>query len=179
MSRIGKKPVVIPDGVKITQDGHTMTVTGPKGSLTRTFHEYMTIVVNDDSVVVTRSSDLGFHRGLHGLTRALIQNMVIGVTDGYVKKLEMIGVGYRGEMKGKNLVLNLGFSHQILVKPPDEITLEYVPKTNIITVSGISKELVGLTADRIRALRKPEPYKGKGIRYVGEHVRRKAGKTAA
>lgn len=179
MSRIGKKPVTIPTGVKIKQDGLSLTIEGPKGTLVRKFHKDITITVNDDNVTVTRSSDLGFYRGLHGLTRALIQNMVIGVTEGYVKKLEMIGVGYRGEMKGKNLILNLGYSHPILVKPPDEITLEYTPKVNIITVSGISKELVGLTADRIRALRKPEPYKGKGIRYQGEHVRRKAGKTAA
>jgi large subunit ribosomal protein L6 len=179
MSRIGKAPVEIPQDVKIKLEGQEMTVEGPKGTLNRKFHPEIKIEVSETRVTVTRSSDGGFHRSLHGLTRALIQNMVIGVTKGYQKQLELVGVGYRGEMKGKSLMLNVGYSHPVLVKPPDSVTIEFDHKAGLITVSGVDKELVGLTADRIRSIRKPEPYKGKGIKYKGEHIRRKAGKTAA
>lgn len=179
MSRIGKMPVPIVSGVKIKLSGLELTVEGPKGTLVRKFHPGISIAVGDDSIIVSRSSNDGFHRSLHGMTRALIQNMVIGVTEGYKKELELVGVGYRGEMKGKCLELNIGYSHPVLVKPPDEITIEFNHKAGLITVSGIDKALVGLTADRIRSIRKPEPYKGKGIKYKGEHIRRKAGKTAA
>ncbi len=179
MSRIGKQPVVIVDGVKVKLTGLELTVEGPKGTLTKKFHPDITINVGDDSIIVSRSSDIGFYRALHGMTRALIQNMVIGVTKGYSKQLEMVGVGYRGEIKGKNLELHVGYSHPVLVSPPDGIKIEYEHKAGLITVSGIDKHLVGLTADRIRSIRKPEPYKGKGIKYKGEYIRRKAGKTAA
>lgn len=179
MSRVGKQPVSIPSGVKISLSGQRMTVEGPKGKLEREFHPDIAIQVGDDTVTVTRPSDKTFHRSLHGLTRALIQNMVTGVTDGFVKQLEMIGVGYRGELKGKILILYVGYSHPVVVHPPDGVTLEFNHKEGLITVSGIDKELVGLTADQIRSIRKPEPYKGKGIRYKGEQIRRKAGKTAA
>jgi large subunit ribosomal protein L6 len=182
MSRVGKKPVEIPKGVKINLSGSQMTVEGPKGTLVKEFHPDMTINVGEDTIEVQRSSDKPFYRSLHGLTRALIQNMVIGVTDGYVKKLEVVGVQYRAEMKGKHLFFPpkaIGYSHAVLVRAPEGITLEFEPKPKIITVTGIDKALVGLTADRIRAIRKPEPYKGKGIKYVGEYIRRKVGKTAA
>ena len=179
MSRIGKQPVAIAKGVKVKLAGQELTVEGPKGTLTQKFHPEITINVGEDSVTVTRSSDVTFYRSLHGLTRALIQNMIIGVTEGYSKQLEMVGVGYRGEIKGRNLELYVGYSHPVLVSPPDGVKLEFEPKGNLITVSGINKQLVGLTADRIRSIRKPEPYKGKGIKYKGEHIRRKAGKTAA
>lgn len=182
MSRVGKKPVEIPKGVTVALSGQELTVEGPKGKLVQTFHPEMTIDVGEQEVTVTRPSNIGFHRSLHGLTRALIQNMVIGVTDGFMKKLEIIGVQYRAEMMGKHLFFPpkaIGYSHAVLVKAPDGITIEYEAKQKRITVTGIDKALVGLTADRIRAIRKPEPYKGKGIKYIDEHVRRKAGKTAA
>jgi large subunit ribosomal protein L6 len=133
----------------------------------------------DNSVVITRSSDIGKYRALHGLTRALINNMVVGVTEGYKKELEMVGVGYRAELKGSSLVLQLGYSHPVVISKPEGINFNVEPKVNKITVEGIDKQLVGQMAAKIRSFRKPEPYKGKGIRYVGEHVRRKAGKTAA
>lgn len=179
MSRVGKLPVTIPSGVSVKLEGLEMTVEGPKGTLERKFHPEISINVDGDTITVTRSSNVGFHRSLHGLTRALIQNMIIGVTEGYSKGLELIGVGYRCKMMGKSLVLNVGYSHPVVVQPPDEITVECDQKKNTILVSGINKELVGLVANRIRSVRKPEPYKGKGIRYKGEYVRRKAGKTAA
>lgn len=179
MSRIGKMPVRIAPGVAVTLSGRQFTVTGPKGTLTRTFHPEVGIKVDDKSITVTRPSNNAFHRSLHGLTRALIQNMVTGVTEGYKKELELIGVGYRGEMKGKYLMLYVGYSHPVLVQPPDSVTVAFDHRAGVITVSGLDKELVGLTAERIRSVRKPEPYKGKGIRYKGEYVRRKAGKTAA
>ncbi|MCK5127988.1 MAG: 50S ribosomal protein L6 [candidate division Zixibacteria bacterium] len=182
MSRIGKKPVVIPKGVKVKLSGHELTVEGPKGTLVKEFHPDITINVGDEKVTITRSSDLGYYRSLHGLTRALINNMVIGVTEGYTKKLEIVGIQFRAEIKGKYLFFPpkaIGYSHAVLVKPPDGVLVEYEAKKKIITVSGIDKELVGLTADKIRSIRKPEPYKGKGIKYVGEYIRRKAGKTAA
>jgi large subunit ribosomal protein L6 len=165
--------------VKVNQSGPELTVEGPKGTLVRSFHPEISIDVGGDEITVTRSANDTFHRSLHGLTRALIQNMIIGVTKGYKKELELVGVGYRGEMKGKCLMLYVGYSHPVLVSPPDNVKIEFDHKVNLITVSGIDKELVGLTADRIRSVRKPEPYKGKGIKYKGEHIRRKAGKTAA
>ena len=179
MSRVGKLPIAIPSGVVIKLDRQEMTVTGPKGSLTQKFHPGITIQVEEKSISVTRSSNNTFYRSLHGLTRALIANMIIGVTKGYSRQLEIIGVGYRGEIKGRRLILNIGYSHPVIIEPPDGVTLEYDVKAMLITVTGIDKQLVGLTADRIRSIRKPEPYKGKGIRYKGEYVRRKAGKTAA
>jgi len=179
MSRIGKLPVKIVSGVKVNLDGHEMNVEGPKGKLTKKFHPDMKIEMADDIITVSRPSDTNYHKSLHGLTRALINNMIIGVTEGFKRELEMVGVGYRGEMKGKFLMLHVGYSHPVLVKPPDGVNLEFDHKKNLITVTGTDKELVGLTADRIRAIRKPEPYKGKGIKYKGEYIRRKAGKTAA
>jgi large subunit ribosomal protein L6 len=179
MSRVGKLPVPIPKGVKIALSGKELTVEGPKGKLVKTFHPEINIDVGDDAVTVTRSSDKTFHRALHGLTRALINNMVTGVTEGFKKELELVGVGYRGEKKGKGLMLYVGYSHPVLVRPPDTVDIDFDHKAGLITVTGIDKELVGLTADRIRSIRKPEPYKGKGIKYKGEHIRRKAGKTAA
>ncbi|HWR82447.1 MAG TPA: 50S ribosomal protein L6 [Candidatus Deferrimicrobium sp.] len=178
MSRVGKKPVAIPDKVKVEISDHTVRVTGPKGSIARDIHPDMTVSIKDKTVVVERPSDLKKHRALHGLTRALVNNMVLGVTEGYGKQLEIIGVGYRAEMRSKNLVLNLGYSHPIVFAPPEDIHVTVVPKENKISIAGIDKELVGLVAAKIRSFRKPEPYKGKGIRYVGEHVRTKAGKTA-
>jgi len=179
MSRVGNLPIKIPSGVTVTLAGAEVTVKGPKGALIQTFHPKINIKIEDNAVVVSRSSDTPYHRSLHGLTRALIQNMVIGVTVGYSKQLEMVGVGYRGEMKGNNLLLYVGYSHPILVKPPEGVKIEFDHKASCITISGMNKEMVGLTADRIRSIRKPEPYKGKGIRYKNEHIRRKAGKTAA
>lgn len=179
MSRVGKLPVPIPKGVKIALSGKELTVEGPKGKLVKTFHPEINIDVSDDAVTVTRSSDKTFYRALHGMTRALIYNMVTGVTEGFKKELELVGVGYRGEKKGDGLILYVGYSHPVLVKPPDTVTIDFDHKAGLITVTGIDKQLVGLTADRIRSIRKPEPYKGKGIKYKGEHIRRKAGKTAA
>jgi large subunit ribosomal protein L6 len=178
MSRVGKKPIPIPNKVKVEINGCDLTVTGPKGSLTQVIHPDITAAVQDNTVVVARSSDLKKYRALHGLTRALINNMVVGVTEGYTRQLEIIGVGYRAEMRAKNLVLHLGYAHPIVFSPPDEVVLTVMPKENKIEVTGINKELVGLVAAKIRSFRKPEPYKGKGIRYVGEYVRTKAGKTA-
>lgn len=179
MSRVGKLPVPLPAGVTVKQAGQELTIQGPKGTMVKSFRPEMTITVADGAVVVARTGETIMQRSLHGLTRSLIRNMVIGVTEGYTKQLEMVGVGYRGEMKGRSLQLYIGYSHPVLVTPPDGVALKFEPKGALITVTGIDKELVGLTADKIRAIRKPEPYKGKGIRYKDEHVRRKAGKTAA
>ena len=178
MSRVGKKPIPIPEKTKVEITGQTVTVTGPKGQLSRDIHPEISAGVQDNEVVVTRPSDVKRHAALHGLTRALINNMVVGVTDGFRKELQMIGVGYRAEMKGTNLVMHLGYSHPIVFGMPEEIKVEVLPKENKIIVDGIDKELVGQVAAKIRSFRKPEPYKGKGIRYVGEFVRSKAGKTA-
>ncbi len=178
MSRIGLQPVPIPDGVTVTVNGTTVTVKGPKGELTQTFNAELTIAVEDGNVVVTRSSDHRQFRSLHGLTRALIANMVTGVTAGFKRVLEIVGVGYKAELIGKKLNLVLGFSHPILVTPPPGITFK-VEKPTQFSVEGISKQLVGELAATVRGYRPPEPYKGKGVRYQGEHVRRKAGKTAA
>lgn len=178
MSRVGKNPISIPDKAKVEIKASKVTVTGPKGSLSRQIHPEITAAIEDNQVVVTRPSDAKRLRALHGLTRALLNNMVVGVTKGYKRELEVIGVGYRFEMRGKNLVLYLGYSHPIVFSPPDGVSITALPKENRIVVEGIDKELVGQCAAKIRSLRKPEPYKGKGVRYVGEHVRTKAGKTA-
>ncbi|WP_373897462.1 50S ribosomal protein L6 [Haloimpatiens sp. FM7315] len=177
MSRIGRLPVAIPAGVtvNVTPD-NVVTVKGPKGELVRKMHNDITISVEDNSVIVTRSSDNKDHRALHGLTRALINNMVTGVHEGYQKTLELVGVGYRAQLKGTELILNLGYSHPIEIKAIDGIKFE-VPEATKVLVKGISKELVGEVAAVIRSKRKPEPYKGKGIRYQGEYIRRKEGKT--
>jgi large subunit ribosomal protein L6 len=178
VSRIGRKPVPIASGVKVQKTDHSIKVTGPKGELTATVHPEISIEVKDDQVILARPSDQKEHRALHGLWRALIQNMVKGVTEGYSRKLELVGVGYKAELKGKKLQLALGFSHPILFAPPEGIKIETPAPTNI-TISGIDKALVGQVAAKIRSFRPPEPYKGKGVKYEGEYVRRKAGKAAA
>ena len=177
MSRIGKKPVEIPKGVNINLEGQVIKVKGPKGELHRTIHPAIKAEVVESEIKFSRPDDLKESRSLHGLTRALIQNMIIGVTDSYKKTLDIVGVGYKAELKGKNLLLNIGYSHPIYFVPPDEIKLE-VPVPTQIIISGIDKELVGLVAAKIRSFRKPEPYKGKGIKYSDERIIRKAGKTA-
>ena len=177
MSRIGNLPVAIPSGVEVTVEGQTVTVKGAKGELTRTFHDLMTIAVEGETVVVTRPDDSREAKSLHGLTRTLIANMVEGVSKGFTKKLELVGVGYRAALKGTDLEIQLGYSHPVVVKAPEGIAFEVPSQTEII-VSGISKEKVGQVAADIRKWRKPEPYKGKGIRYEGEYVRRKLGKAA-
>ena len=178
MSRVGKSPIPIPDKTKVDIKGKTVTITGPKGTLAREIHSDITAALEDNHILVTRPSDDKEHRALHGLTRALLNNMVVGVTKGYTKELQMIGVGYRAELKGKILMIYLGYSHPIVFQPPEGIKVEVVPKENRIIIDGIDKELVGQVAAKIRSLRKPEPSKGKGVRYVGEQVRSKAGKTA-
>ncbi|MFZ5980665.1 MAG: 50S ribosomal protein L6 [Candidatus Zixiibacteriota bacterium] len=178
MSRIGKKPVPIPDKTKVELSGNDIKVTGPKGTLEKTLHPDMKIVVEDKEVLVERPGDDKFHRSLHGLTRSLINNMLIGVSKGYKIDLQLVGVGYRTENKERSLILYLGYSHPIIFIPPEGVFVTSVPKENKIRVEGIDKELVGQTASKIRSFRKPEPYKGKGIRYVDEQVRIKAGKTA-
>lgn len=178
MSRIGKKPVPILKGVKAEQSNGTLSVKGPKGELTLHVHPDVQVVVDDSEIRVERFSDSKPHRALHGLTRSLIANMVKGVTDGYAKTLEIVGVGYRADAKGKGIQLNIGFSHPIMYQPLEGVKLE-CPNQTTIVVSGIDKQKVGQTAAEIRGFRPPEPYKGKGIRYAGEHIRRKAGKTAS
>jgi large subunit ribosomal protein L6 len=178
MSRVGKNPIPIPDKAKVEIKDSIVTVTGPKGTLSREIHPDITANVEDNQVIVSRSSDLKKHRALHGLTRALLNNMVVGVTDGYKRELQIVGVGYRAEMQGKNLILHLGYSHPIVLNPPEDVKIEALTKENKIFVEGIDKELVGQVAAKIRSFRKPEPYKGKGVRYAGEHVRSKAGKKA-
>ena len=177
MSRIGRKPINIPAGVEVKVDGSCVTVKGPKGTLTQKFQPSMNIAVVGSEIVVTRPNDDKENRSLHGLTRTLIHNMVEGVHDGYSKKLELVGVGYRAALKGSDLEIQLGYSHPVIVKAPENITFEVPSQTEII-VKGISKEQVGQVAADIRAWRKPEPYKGKGVRYEGEYVRRKLGKAA-
>jgi len=177
VSRIGKMPVPVPAGVQVKIDGSTVTVKGPLGELTREFRPEMQIAFEDGVVRVTRPNDERAIKALHGLTRALINNMVIGVHKGYSKILEVLGTGYRAELQGTNLVMSLGFSHPVVVTPPAGITFEVNPRTSTITVSGCDKEVVGRVAAEIRAWRTVEPYLGKGIRYQGEFVRRKAGKA--
>jgi large subunit ribosomal protein L6 len=177
MSRIGRQPITIPTEVKISVDGPRVSVEGPRGSLEQTFHGDMRIVLDDGTLRVERPSDERLHRSLHGLTRTLISNMVEGVTKGFEKRLEIVGVGYRAVLRGTDLELALGFSHPVIFPAPNGIEFE-VPTPTRITIRGIDKQLVGEVAAEIRKVRKPEPYKGKGIRYEGEYVRKKAGKAA-
>lgn len=176
MSRIGRLPVEIPAGVEVKINGSEVTVKGPKGTLTQAFRPELSVAVEDNHIVVSRQDDSKPCRSLHGLTRSLIHNMVLGVTEGFKKELEVNGVGYRAAKQGKDLVLNIGFSHQVIVPETDGITIE-VPSPNSIVVLGTDKQKVGQFAAEIREKRPPEPYKGKGIRYAGEHIRRKEGKA--
>lgn len=176
MSRIGRKPVQIPQGVEVKLDGNHITVKGPKGTLERTLHEDMIIKTENNEIIVERPSEDKTHRSLHGLTRTLISNMVVGVTEGFKKTLEVNGVGYRAAKQGKDLVLNLGYSHQVVVSEIDGISIE-VPNQNTVVVSGADKQAVGQFAAEIREKRPPEPYKGKGIKYDFEVIRRKEGKA--
>ena len=176
MSRIGRMPIAVPAGVEVNIDGNTVTVKGPKGSLTNTFHKDITIEVNEGVINVTRPSDVAEHRSLHGLTRTLVNNMVVGVSQGFSKELDVLGVGYRVAKQGKDLVMNLGYSHQVFVSEEDGITID-VPTPNKIIISGCDKQRVGQFAAEVREKRPPEPYKGKGIRYTGEYVRHKEGKA--
>ena len=177
MSRVGKMPIAIPAGVTVDiAENNLVTVKGPKGELSRQFAPEMNIQIEGTELVVTRPNDLKKNKALHGLTRALLNNMVIGVTDGFQKTLQIVGVGYRAAMQGSDLNLSLGFSHPIIYKAPEGVTIE-VPEQTKIVVKGISKEAVGQTAAEIREFRLPEPYKGKGIKYETETIRRKVGKT--
>ena len=179
MSRIGKQPIPLPDGVKAELADRQVTVSGPKGQLDYTCQPGVTVTQDDGQLVVSRASDEKRHRALHGLTRALLANMVHGVQEGFSKQLDLVGIGYTVEQKGPNILLNLGFSHPIYFQAPPGIELEVTGKNSAVVVKGIDKQLVGQVAAKIRSLRKPEPYKGKGIRYVDEYVQRKAGKTVA
>ncbi|MBA2700480.1 MAG: 50S ribosomal protein L6 [Chloroflexi bacterium] len=176
MSRIGRLPITIPSNVDVAIDGRNVTVSGPKGTLSRSLHPDITVSREDGALLVTRPTEQKTHKQLHGLTRTLVSNMVVGVTDGYRKALEITGVGYRAGLNGRRLTLNLGYSHPIEIDPPEGISFEVENPTRLAVV-GIDKELVGQLAAQIRSTRKPEPYKGKGVRYAGEQVRRKAGKA--
>jgi len=176
MSRIGRKPINIPAGVEVKIDGTCVTVKGPKGTLTQKFQPAMNIAVEGAEIVVTRPNDAKENRSLHGLTRTLISNMIIGVTEGFKKELDVNGVGYRVQKQGKDLVMNLGFSHQVIVSDTDDIKIE-APAPNKIIITGADKQKVGQFAAEVREKRPPEPYKGKGIKYVDEVIRRKEGKT--
>lgn len=176
MSRIGNKVVVIPEGVTVTQDGNNVTVKGPKGELTRTFSSDITMNIEGNEVTFTRPNDSKEMKTIHGTTRANFNNMVVGVSEGFQKALELIGVGYRAQVQGNKLTLNVGYSHPVEMTAPEGVTFE-VPANTQVIVKGINKEVVGELAANIRGVRPPEPYKGKGIRYVGEFVRRKEGKT--
>ncbi|MDM5329389.1 50S ribosomal protein L6 [Neobacillus sp. CF12] len=176
MSRVGKKPIEIPAGVTVTLNNSTVTVKGPKGELTRSFNPDIEIKVEENLITITRPTDVKEHRALHGTTRAVIANMVEGVSKGFERKLELIGVGYRAQKQGNKLVLNVGYSHPVEIEPETGLEIE-VPTNTRITISGTDKERVGALAANIRQVRPPEPYKGKGIRYEGEFVRRKEGKT--
>jgi large subunit ribosomal protein L6 len=177
MSRIGRKPIEIPDGVEVDVQPGSIKVKGPKGELNQSVNREMKVLLDDVTVKVERPTDRGEHRALHGLTRSLIANMVEGVTDGFERRLEIQGVGYRAQLKGKNLEMALGFSHPVSIEAPEGIDFE-VPQPTEVIVRGIDKQLVGETAARIRKSRPPEPYKGKGVRYAGEYVARKVGKRA-
>lgn len=177
MSRIGKKPIAIPAGVDVKLNGTEITVKGPKGELKNTLRPEMEVVIENSEIIVKRPNDDQLNRSLHGLTRTLIANMVEGVTEGFKKELDVNGVGYRVQKQGKNLVMNLGYSHQVIMEEPAGLTIE-VPGPNKIIVSGSDKQAVGQLAAQIREKRPPEPYKGKGIKYVDEHIRRKEGKAA-
>ncbi|PLR84750.1 50S ribosomal protein L6 [Bacillus canaveralius] len=176
MSRVGKKPIDIPTGVTVTADNGTVTVKGPKGDLTRSFNPEIEIKVEENVINISRPSDMKEHRALHGTTRAVIANMVEGVSKGFERNLELIGVGYRAQKQGKKLVLNVGYSHPVEIEPEEGIEID-VPANTKIIIKGTDKERVGALAANIRQVRPPEPYKGKGIRYEGEYVRRKEGKT--
>lgn len=176
MSRVGLQPISIPDGIKVERKEDTFIVKGDKGMLSEHLHPDMKVTVEEGTIRVERPSENRFHRSLHGLTRSLIQNMIIGLTVGFEKRLEIVGVGYRAEMRGQMLFCQLGYSHPIYFKPPDGIVIE-VPAPTSIVVKGIDKQLVGQVAAKIRDFRPPEPYKGKGVRYENEYVRRKAGKA--
>ena len=176
MSRIGRQPIAVPAGVEVKIDGSTVTVKGPKGTLTRTVHNNMKVELNGAEVTVTRPDDSNLNKSLHGLTRTLIANMVKGVTDGYSKELEINGVGYRAQKQGKDLVMNIGYSHQVTMSEIEGITID-VPAPNKIVISGPDKQKVGQFAAEVREKRPPEPYKGKGIKYADEHIRRKEGKA--
>jgi large subunit ribosomal protein L6 len=176
MSRIGRLPIPVPAGVNVELQGRQVTVTGPKGSLSRALHPDMLVAQEDGQVVVTRPTEQKTHKQLHGLTRTLVNNMVVGVTTGYRKGLEITGVGYRAALVGRKLQLSLGYSHPVEIEPPAGITFELDTPTRLAVV-GIDKELVGQVAAQVRASRKPEPYKGKGVKYAGERIRRKAGKA--
>lgn len=176
MSRIGRKPIAVPTGVDVKIDGVTVTVKGPKGTLTNTFNRDMIIRVEGNEIIVERPSEDKVHKSLHGLTRTLVNNMVEGVTNGYSKSLDIEGVGYRAQKQGKNLVMNLGYSHQVIVPETEGISID-VPAPNKIVINGIDKQKVGQFAAEVREKRPPEPYKGKGIRYTGERIIRKEGKA--
>ncbi|NOR82774.1 MAG: 50S ribosomal protein L6 [Ardenticatenales bacterium] len=177
MSRIGRLPIPVPDGVEVIISGPKVHVNGPKGKLERVFHPDIRIELTDGQLLVSRPTDQRHHRALHGLTRALLNNMVVGVSQGFERVLEIVGVGYRAVVEGESLRLSLGFSHAVVVDPPEDIKFEIEPRRKLITIRGIDKEIVGQVAADIRKLRPPEPYKGKGVRYLGEYVRRKAGKA--
>ncbi|MCL4489433.1 MAG: 50S ribosomal protein L6 [Chloroflexi bacterium] len=176
MSRVGRMPIKIPKGVQVKVDGSTVTVKGPKGELTQSFNPNIKVAIEDSTISVSRPDNKAYD-ALHGLTRALINNMVTGVTEGFRRNLEIEGVGYRAEVQGKNLVLSLGFSHPVPFEAPPGVSFAVDKSLRALTVEGVDRELVGRTAARIRAIRPPEPYKGKGIHYQGERVRRKAGKA--
>ncbi len=176
MSRIGKRPIPVPAGVKVELDGSAVRVTGPKGVLSRQLNPEIRVTLQGEEVVVTRPSDSPTHRSLHGLTRTLVANMVQGVSTGFEKRLELVGVGYRAAKQGEKLVLTVGYSHPVEIVPPEGITIQ-VPANNAVVVQGADRERVGEVAAQIRRVRPPEPYQGKGIRYQGEFVRRKVGKT--
>ena len=179
MSRVGKQPIVVPSGVECKIDGVALKVKGPKGQLNRDLHPNMKVTIEKDVITVTRPTDGRIDRSLHGLTRTLINNMVVGVTQGFSKTLNIVGVGYKVDLKGKGLNLSLGFSHPVSYPAPEGIEFDVDSKKNVIVIKGMNKEAVGQTAAEIRMLRPPEPYKGKGVMYADEKIRRKAGKTAA
>jgi large subunit ribosomal protein L6 len=178
VSRIGRKPIPVPKGLKVAVEGNVVSVTGPKGTLNAEVEKSISVAIENNEIVFKRNSDEKKFKALHGLWRALVANMVNGVMEGYQKKLEIVGVGYKAEAKGKNIQLALGYSHPILFVPPTGVKLEVPIPTNII-ISGIDKQLIGQVAAKIRSFRPPEPYKGKGVKYEGEYIRRKAGKAAA
>lgn len=176
MSRIGRKPITVPSGVDVKVDGSHITVKGPKGTLEQNLHKDMIVEVQGNEIIVSRPSEDKMHKSLHGLTRTLVHNMVVGVSEGFKKELEIQGVGYRAAKQGKNLVMNLGYSHQVIVPEIPGITID-VPAPNKIIINGCDKQMVGQFAAEVREKRPPEPYKGKGVRYVGEYVARKEGKA--
>ena len=176
MSRIGKKEIIVPNNVKVQIEGQKVQVEGPKGKLSRTFPNQVKLCLNENSFSLTKTEESITSRERYGLSRSLLANMIQGVSEGFERKLEIKGVGYRSQVEGKNLILNLGYSHPIVIEPPKDISFS-VEKNTLVTVTGIDKEIVGLMASKIRSTRPPEPYKGKGVQYQGEQIRRKAGKA--